>query len=118
MTATNAKYLTLTALVKSLLVLALLWFAWTTFAALGNLVRVDQGVMPLVGFAIMMVVFVLAVTIPDAFSDAPQGLPGDLVFATCYLMVRALQVLACPTSGGPRWRPTSRRCRARWRPTG
>ncbi|MEV5765242.1 low temperature requirement protein A [Micromonospora sp. NPDC052213] len=93
-TATNAKYLTPTALVKSLLILALLWFAWTTFVALGNVVRVDQGVMPLVGFATMIVVFVLAVTIPDAFSDAPHGLPGDLVFATCYFLLRALQVLA------------------------
>ncbi|MBM0238337.1 low temperature requirement protein A [Micromonospora sp. ATA32] len=93
-TATTSKHLTPTALLKSLLVLALLWFAWTTFAALGNVVRVDQGVMPLVGFAIMIVIFMLAVTLPDAFSDEPKGLPGDLVFATCYFAVRALQVLA------------------------
>jgi low temperature requirement protein LtrA len=94
MTATSAKYFTLTALLKSLLVLALLWFAWATFAALGNVVRVDQGVMPLVGFATMIVIIVLAVAIPEAFSDKPHGLPGDLVFAACYLVLRALQVVA------------------------
>jgi low temperature requirement protein LtrA len=98
------------ALAKSLLVLALLWFVWTTFAALGNFVRADQGIMPLVGFAIMAGVFALAVTVPEAFQDDGRGLPGDLVFAASYFVVRGLQFLAFVSVAGrlglhrlPRW---------------
>jgi low temperature requirement protein LtrA len=90
----TSKSLTGTALVKSLLVLALLWFAWTSFAALGNVVRTDQGFMPLLGFATMAAVFALAVTVPKAFSDKPGGLPGDVIFVASYGLVRGLQVLA------------------------
>jgi low temperature requirement protein LtrA len=90
----TSKSLTGTALAKSLLVLALLWFAWTSFAALGNVVRTDQGLMPLLGFATMAAVFALAVTVPKAFSDKPGGLPGDLIFAASYGLVRGLGVLA------------------------
>jgi low temperature requirement protein LtrA len=93
-TTVTSRSLTGTALAKSLLVLALLWFAWTSFAALGNVVRTDQGVMPLLGFATMAAVFALAVTVPKAFHDEPGGLPGDLVFAASYGLVRGLQVLA------------------------
>lgn len=90
----TSKSLTGTALAKSLLVLALLWFAWTSFAALGNVVRTDQGIMPLLGFATMAAVFALAITVPKAFSDKPGGLPGDVIFAASYGVVRGLQVLA------------------------
>jgi low temperature requirement protein LtrA len=88
------------ALAKGLLVLALLWFAWTTFAALGNVVRADQGVMPLIGFAIMAGIFALALTAPEAFKDDRRGLPGDLVLAASYFVVRGLQVLAFFYAGG------------------
>lgn len=81
------------ALLKSLLVLALLWFAWTSFATLGNAFRADQGILPLIGFTTMAILFVAAVTTPEAFADSPPGLPGDLVFATCYFLIRGLQVL-------------------------
>jgi low temperature requirement protein LtrA len=93
-TTVTSKTLSPSALVRGLLVLALLWFAWTTFAALGNVVRADQGIMPLIGFAIMGAIFALAVTVPGAFENRPKGLPGDLVFAASYFLVRALQVLA------------------------
>lgn len=81
-------------LLRGLLILALLWFAWTNFAALGNVVRADQGIMPLFGFASVAVIFVAALSIPDAFSQQPQPHLADFVFAGCYLVVRGLQVLA------------------------
>ncbi|HEX5596619.1 MAG TPA: low temperature requirement protein A [Micromonosporaceae bacterium] len=93
-TGVTAEFLGPSALLKTLLVLPLLWFGWTSFAALGNVIRADQGVMPLFGFATMAIIFVAVVTLPEAFADEPSGLPGDLVFASCYFLVRALQVLA------------------------
>lgn len=77
---------------QALVVLALLWWCWTGFAALGNVIRTDQGVVPLVGFVTMAAAFVLALALPKAFVDRPGGLSGPLVFATCYFLVRASQV--------------------------
>ncbi|MGN9775674.1 low temperature requirement protein A [Micromonospora sp. H33] len=79
-------------LTQGLLVLALLWWAWTGFAVLGNLVRTDQGVVPFVGFAATAAAFVFALAMPKAFRDLPGGLPGPLVFAVCYFVIRVSQV--------------------------
>ncbi|WP_433529145.1 low temperature requirement protein A [Micromonospora sp. CA-263727] len=79
-------------LVQCLVVLALLWWAWTGFAVLGNVVRTDQGVLPFVAFATMGGAFVFAVAMPQAFGNAAGGLSGPLVFAVCYFLVRATQV--------------------------
>lgn len=86
--------LTIVSAFSGLVVLALLWFCWTVFGALSNLVRTDHGVLPLFGFAIMAAVFVLALAIPQAFVEQPGSLPGSLVFAICYMIVRALTVTA------------------------
>ncbi|MFG2103219.1 low temperature requirement protein A [Micromonospora echinaurantiaca] len=98
-------------LLGGVLVLALLWFAWTSFATLGNAVRADRGIMPLFGFATMAAIFVASLSVPEAFSDDPPGLPGDLVFAACYLVVRDLQVLAFwyAVRNDPKLRPRWRR---------
>jgi low temperature requirement protein LtrA len=109
-TELSEEFFTASALFKGVLVLILLWFSWVSFASLGNIVRADQGIMPLVGFATMVPIFLATVTMPDAFADEPPGLPGDLVFALCYLAVRGLQVLAF-------WyvMRADRRLRRRWR---
>ncbi|WP_319458660.1 low temperature requirement protein A [Micromonospora sp. RTP1Z1] len=91
-TTLTATYLSVHSLVRCLLVLALLWWCWSGFAALGNLVRTDQGVLPVVGFVTVAAAFLLALTLPEAFTDRPGGLPGPLVFASCYFLVRATQV--------------------------
>ena len=79
-------------LVGALLVLCLLWWCWTGFAALGNAVRTDQGVLPVVGFVTVAATFLLALSMPGAFVDRPGGLNGPLFFAGCYFLVRACQL--------------------------
>ncbi|MEV0393564.1 low temperature requirement protein A [Polymorphospora rubra] len=79
-------------LLAGVVVLALLWWCWTGFVALGNAVRADHGVLPLIGFATMAAVFVLALAMPQAFVDRPGDLSGPALFAVCYLAVRALTV--------------------------
>ncbi|BCJ68589.1 low temperature requirement protein A [Polymorphospora rubra] len=79
-------------LLAGAVVLALLWWCWTGFVALGNAVRADHGILPLIGFATMAAVFVLALAMPQAFVDRPGDLSGPAVFAVCYLAVRALTV--------------------------
>ena len=92
-TATMAADLTAGGLVRGLLVVALLWWSWTGYAWLGNLVRADQGITRLGMFAAMAVMFVLALSIPEAFDDAPGGLSGPVVVAVCYFLFRALHLV-------------------------
>ncbi|MBY8872739.1 low temperature requirement protein A [Micromonospora sp. PLK6-60] len=80
-------------LYRCLLVLALLWWCWTGFAGLGNAVRADQGVLPLVGFVTVAAAFMLVLSMPGAFVDRPGGLNGPMVFAACYLVVRVAQLV-------------------------
>ncbi|MFJ6196398.1 low temperature requirement protein A [Micromonospora sp. NPDC092111] len=81
-----------TNLFRCLLVLGLLWWCWTGFAGLGNTVRADQGLLPMIGFLTIAATFLLALSMPGAFTDRPGGLDGPLVFAGCYFLVRASQL--------------------------
>lgn len=80
-------------MLHGLLLLALLWWCWCCYAWLGNTVRADEGVVRVAIFAVMATMFVVAVTIPEAFSDLPGGLSGPVVFAAGYLVVRVLHLV-------------------------
>ncbi|HEX6967798.1 MAG TPA: low temperature requirement protein A [Micromonosporaceae bacterium] len=81
-------------LAGGILVLALLWSAWSAFVAIGNIIRADQGIVPLISFGIVVTVFVTALAMPEAFEDQPPGPPGDVVFALAYFLLRALELTA------------------------
>ncbi len=78
---------------RGLLVLAVLWWAWSSFAWLGNTVRADEGVARLALFGVIATMFVAALTIPEAFDDQLDGLGGPVVFVACYAVVRILNLL-------------------------
>jgi low temperature requirement protein LtrA len=77
-----------------MIVLALLWWCWCCFAWLGNVVRADSGALFAVLVAVMAVVLVVSLTVPEVFSDRPGGLPGPLVFVLCYGAVRLLHLVS------------------------
>ncbi|PSK64943.1 hypothetical protein B0E53_03108 [Micromonospora sp. MH33] len=91
-TTLTATLLTPANLYRCLLVLALLWWSWTGFARLGNAVRADQGLLPLVGFLTVAATFLLVLSVPSAFVDRPGGLNGPLVFAGCFFVIRMAQL--------------------------
>ncbi len=79
---------------RGLALLALLWWAWCSYAWLGNQVHADEGLARLTIIIAMAAMFVLALTIPEAFEDMPGGLFAPFVFAACYAVVR-LAHLGC-----------------------
>ncbi|GAB2951178.1 low temperature requirement protein A [Micromonospora polyrhachis] len=85
---------------RGLLVLAMLWWAWSLYTWLGNRVRANYGLSRLVLLGATPVMFVLAITIRESFNDLPGGLDGPIVFAIGYLLVRllylALRLYATP----------------------
>jgi low temperature requirement protein LtrA len=68
--------------------LALLWFGWTSYAWLGNQAQADEGLLRLAMVVTMGALFVVALTIPESFEDGPGGLFGPFVLAACYATVR------------------------------
>ena len=91
-TALMAADLTLRGLVRGLLVLVLLWWCWVGYSWLANLVRADEGVGRVAMFGAMAAMFVLALSVPEAFDDLPGGLDGPVVVAVGYFAVRALHL--------------------------
>ena len=84
--------LTVHGIVRGLLVLALLWWCWVGYAWLGNVVQADEGFGRVAMFGAMAAMFVLALTVPEAFHDLPGGLDGPVVLAIAYLAVRMLHL--------------------------
>jgi hypothetical protein len=59
---------------------------------LGNQARADAGVLR-AGMAVAMAaIFVVALTVPEAWQDAPGGLDGPLVLVGAYLLVRCVHL--------------------------
>ncbi|QJW35155.1 low temperature requirement protein A [Cellulosimicrobium protaetiae] len=79
---------------RGLLLLLLLWWAWSAFIWLGNRVRLDRGAVVGAVLAAMTALFVAALVIPSAW-DAHHGPWGPaLVLALAITVVRAAYVSA------------------------
>jgi low temperature requirement protein LtrA len=101
---------------QGLLVLALLWWTWCAYAWLGNQAKADTGIVRAAMAVAMAALFVVALTIPEAWDDAEGGLDGPLVLVGAYLLVRCvhLSVYALAARGDPGLR---RQLAISWGPT-
>ncbi|MFE3189334.1 low temperature requirement protein A [Nocardia sp. NPDC059240] len=79
-------------LLRALLILAMLWWAWIGYSWLGNVVKADEGIARVALFVAMGAVFIIALTVPEAFHDLPGGWYGPLVFVIAYLIVRFIHL--------------------------
>ncbi|HEY9375199.1 low temperature requirement protein A [Streptomyces sp.] len=100
-----------TRVVGAMVVLALLWWCWCSFAWLGNVVRADSGALFAVLVAVMAVVFIVSLAVPQVYSDAPGGIPAPLLFVLGYAAVRLLHLISywLSSPGDPALRATLRR---------
>ncbi|MGY1725375.1 low temperature requirement protein A [Geodermatophilus sp. SYSU D01062] len=92
--------------VRGLLVLALLWWAWSSYAWLGNQARADEGVVRGALITVMGALFLVALSIPEAWRDEGDGFSAPLVLAACIAVVRlghlALYLVAAGDDAGLR----------------
>jgi low temperature requirement protein LtrA len=77
---------------RGLVVLGLLWWAWTAWAWLGNVAVADQGVVRAGLIVTMGFVFTMALAIPNAW-DEPAGVSAALLFAGAYILSRVTHVV-------------------------
>ncbi len=92
-TALMAHDVSVHGIVRGLLILALLWWSWVGYAWLCNVVVADEGAVRAALFAVMAAMFLLALAIPQAFTDLPGGSNGPVVVALCYFAFRALHLV-------------------------
>jgi low temperature requirement protein LtrA len=80
-------------ILQAMIILALLWWSWVAYSWLANQTHVDEGIVRL-GMALAMgAMFVIALTIPEAFDDLPGGLSAPLVLAVAYGIVRLMHLV-------------------------
>ncbi len=72
---------------RGMLVLAALWWAWAVYAWLTSAMDVDEGAVRLVMLAAMGAIFGVALAVPGAFGD------DAILFGVAYLLVRVLHVV-------------------------
>ncbi len=90
---------TLLRLVQGVLLILVLWWCWCCYAWLSTTVRADAGRNRIIMLAAMSALFLIALSIPEAFEDLPGGLDGPMLFAGCYLLVRVLHLGAYALAG-------------------
>ncbi|MEU1688998.1 low temperature requirement protein A [Micromonospora sp. NPDC005707] len=98
---------------RGLLLLVLLWGCWAPYAWLGNILRLDRGIMPVFLFGLSATLFVMGLTAREAFVDRPGGLSGPVVFAVCYIIARS-GALVFATAAGVAEPGTRRRLWRAW----
>lgn len=74
---------TWTGLAQGLLVLGVLWWAWTAYAWLTNTIDPDEGAVRVVMFGAMGAMLIASLAVPDVFGD------DAFLFACAYALVRA-----------------------------
>ncbi|MGV9413726.1 low temperature requirement protein A [Nocardia sp. NPDC003693] len=79
-------------MLRSLLILMLLWWMWIAYSWLGNVIKADEGIARVGIFVAMGGAFLIALTIPEAFHDLPGGWYAPLVFVIAYLLVRLVHL--------------------------
>jgi low temperature requirement protein LtrA len=85
-TAFVADHPTWTRLTEALAILATLWWAWASYAWLGNSARSDAADVRVVLLGAMGPLLVLSLAVPGAFGD------DGLIFGVAYLVVRCLHL--------------------------
>ncbi|MEV1146647.1 low temperature requirement protein A [Micromonospora sp. NPDC049799] len=81
-------------LLRGLLVLTVLWWAWCAYVWLACAVRSEAAVVRGVMVVVVAVTAVISIAVPQALADARGGLYGPLVFVTCYAVLRLSQIAA------------------------
>jgi low temperature requirement protein LtrA len=87
-TAFMAEDIGLRGLLRGLVMLLLLWWAWCSYAWLGNQARADAGIVRAAMLVAMAALFLVALAIPEAWGDAAGGLKAPVLLAVCLSIVR------------------------------
>ncbi|KAB1914528.1 low temperature requirement protein A [Micromonospora sp. AMSO31t] len=80
-----------TTMVQGLILLVLLWIAWSSYTWLGNHTRAEVGAVRAGFLVAMAALFVAALAMPQAWTSGP-GLDGPLLVALAYVLLRVVHL--------------------------
>jgi low temperature requirement protein LtrA len=80
-------------LVRGILVLAALWWAWAAYAWLTNTLNPEEGLVRLAMFVVMAAMLIAALAVPEAFDE------HGVIFGVAYLVVRAMHIALYALAG-------------------
>ena len=100
-TAFMAQDLGWRSVLRGLVLLALLWWAWCSYAWLGNQARADEGIVRAAVIVAMAALFLVALAIPAAWGGASGSIRAPVLLAVALAVVRLghLAVYAVAASG-------------------
>ena len=84
---------TWTGLVRGLLVLGVLWWAWAAYAWLTNTINPEEGEVRIVMFGAMAAMLIASLAVPDVFGD------DAFLFACAYAFVRIAHLVLYAVAG-------------------
>jgi low temperature requirement protein LtrA len=85
---------------RGLVLLALLWWAWCSYAWLGNQAHADEGVVRIAVIVAMAAMFLVALAIPEAWGDEGGGLSAPIVLAVAWGVVRTVHLAVYAVAAG------------------
>jgi len=73
-------------LLRGILVLGAIWWAWAAYAWLTNTLNPEEGIVRIAMFAVMAAMLVVALAVPEAFDE------HGVLFGVAYLIVRTMHL--------------------------
>lgn len=80
-------------ILQALVILALLWWSWTSYSWLANLTHADEGIVRVAMIVATTAMFVAGLVVLEAYADPSGGLFASLVFVGAYLVARVTHAL-------------------------
>ena len=85
---------------RGLVLLGLLWWAWCSYAWLGNQAHADEGVVRVAVIVAMAAMYLVALAIPEAWGDEGGGLSAPIVLAVAWGVVRTVHLAVYAVAAG------------------
>jgi low temperature requirement protein LtrA len=85
---------------QGLVILALIWWSWTSYTWLANQAHADRGVVRIAVLLAIALMFLVSLVIPEAYADLPTGLFAPMVFVICLVAVRVVHAIAYVIAAG------------------
>lgn len=85
---------------EGLVVLALIWWSWTSYTWLANQAHADRGVVRVAILLAIALMFLVSLVIPEAYDDLEGGLFAPMVFVVCLVAVRLVHAVAYIIAAG------------------
>jgi low temperature requirement protein LtrA len=88
------------AVLQGLVILALIWWSWTSYTWLANQAHADRGVVRIGIVLAIVLMFIVSLVIPETYHDLAGGLFAPMVFVVAYVAVRVVHMVVYIVAAG------------------